>query len=72
MKGISMRVKDPICRYVIVNSYYYQHFGRNAFIEPQAQTNDYNEALRIKDSFENCDNTSYKIIDKGETRNGRL
>lgn len=63
-----MRVKDSAYRYVIVNSYYYRHFGKNAFIEPQAQTNDYNEALLIKDSFENCDSIAYKIIDKGERK----
>lgn len=68
MKGTNMRVKDSTCRYVIVNGFYYRAFAENAFIEPQAQTDDYNEALAIKNSFECCDHTVYKIIDKGEKK----
>lgn len=57
-----MRVKDSKYKYVVVCSKYYARYGKNAFIEPQAQTNNYEDAMMMVVSFQNCDNMAYQII----------
>ena len=56
-----MRVKDSKYKYVIVLLSYYRRYKENAFIEVQAQTNDYVEANHIKVSFENAEKTFQKL-----------
>lgn len=57
-----MRLKDSKYNYVVVCARYYNEYHQNAFIEIQAQTNSYDNALRIKRSFENADNETYLIV----------
>lgn len=63
-----MRVKDSRYKYVIVFLPYYRRYKENAFIEVQAQTNDYTEATYIKASFENADKKSYIIVNTKEKK----
>ena len=63
-----MRVKDSKYKYVIVLLSYYRRYKENAFIEIQAQTNDYVEANHIKVSFENVDKKSYIIVNTKEKK----
>lgn len=63
-----MRVKDSKCKYVIALLSYYRRYKENAFIEIQAQTNDYTEANHIKVSFENADKKSYIIVNTKENK----
>ena len=63
-----MRVKDSKYKYVIVLLSYYRRYKENSFIEIQAQTNDYVEAIHIKASFENADKTNYIIVNTKEKK----
>ena len=63
-----MRVKDSKYKYVIALLSYYRRYKENAFIEVQAQTNDYIEAIHIKASFENADKTNYIIVNTKENK----
>ena len=63
-----MRIKDSKYKYVIALLSYYRRYKENAFIEIQAQTNDYVEANHIKVLFENVDKKSYIIVNTKEKK----